>query len=117
LEIALGHPAYVIRINPTKNTIRLGTAEELMQDTALLSGVRFDEQYQAENHISVRIRYRSTAVEARIETLKDSHAIVHFSSPVSALTPGQSAVIYDGDLVIGGGIIEDNKLLKKYPQK
>lgn len=114
LEIALGHPAYVIRINAAKNTIRLGTAEELMQETALLSGVRFDEQYQPDNHLTVRIRYRSNAVEARIEMQEDGNAIVHFATPVSALTPGQSAVIYDGDVVVGGGIIEDSKLLKKY---
>ena len=114
LEIALGHPAYVIRINAGKNTIRLGKVEELLQHTALLSGVRFDEQYQAENHLSVRIRYRSSAVEATIEPQDDGNAIVHFATPVSALTPGQSAVIYDGEIVVGGGIIEDNKLLKKY---
>lgn len=117
LEIALGHPAYVIRINAGKNTIRLGTAEELMQQTALLSGVRFDKQYIPENNITVRIRYRSAAVEATIEPQDDGNAIVHFATPVSALTPGQSAVIYDGDVVIGGGIIEDCKQLKKYHNK
>ena len=114
LDIALGHPAYVIRINAGKNTIRLGNADELLQQTAILSGVRFDEQYQPQNNLSVRIRYRSAAVEARIEVQEDNYAIVHFATPVSALTPGQSAVIYDGDIVVGGGIIEDNKLLKKY---
>ncbi|MBR3951121.1 MAG: tRNA 2-thiouridine(34) synthase MnmA [Bacteroidaceae bacterium] len=117
LEIALGHPAYVIRINAGKNTIRLGTAEELMQQTALLSGVRFDKQYIPENNLTVRIRYRSAAVEANIELQEDGNAIVHFATPISALTPGQSAVIYDGDVVIGGGIIEDSKQLKKYHNK
>lgn len=114
LEIALGHPAYVIRINAGKNTIRLGTAEELLQQTAILSGVHYNTQYRPHNPLTVRIRYRSAAIEASIEMQDDGHAIVHFASPVSALTPGQSAVIYDGDVVVGGGIIEDNKLLKKY---
>ena len=44
----------------------------------------------------------------------DGYAILHFDAPVSALTPGQSAVIYDGDVVVGGGIIEDNRLIKRY---
>lgn len=114
LEIALGHPAYVIRINAAKNTIRLGTAEELLQDTAIVSGIRLTPDYQPQSALSVRIRYRSSAVEATIEPQDDNFAIIRFATPVSALTPGQSAVVYDGDIVVGGGIIEDNRLLKKY---
>lgn len=114
LEIALGHPAYVVRINATKNTIRLGTAEELLQSTALLSGVRFDPTYEPLNPLTVRIRYRSQAVGALVLMQDDGNAIVQFDTPVSALTPGQSAVIYDGDIVVGGGIIEESKHLKRY---
>lgn len=114
LEIALGHPAYVIRINAAKNTIRLGNAEELLQQTALLSNVRFDSDYIPQSQLAVRIRYRSNAVEATIECKENDHAVVNFASPVSALTPGQSAVIYDGDVVVGGGIIEDSRLLKNF---
>ncbi len=114
LEIALGHPAYVIRINAAKNTIRLGTADELLQQTALLSETRITPDYMPQSQLSVRIRYRSSAVGATIEPLDNDMCIVRFDSPVSALTPGQSAVIYDGDIVVGGGIIEDNRLLKKY---
>lgn len=117
LEIALGHPAYVVRINAAKNTIRLGGAEELLQTTAVLSGVRFAPAYTPQSALAVRIRYRSAAVEAAIEMQEDGNAIVYFATPVSALTPGQSAVIYDGDVVVGGGIIEDTKLLKKYLTK
>ncbi len=114
LEIALGHPAYVIRINAAKNTIRLGTSDELLQQTAILSGTRITPDYEPQSPLSVRIRYRSQAVNATIKILDDNMGIVQFATPVSALTPGQSAVIYDGDIVIGGGIIEDNRLLKKY---
>ena len=76
--------------------------------------MRFDSKYEPREQLAVRIRYRSTPVEATIEMVEDGNAIVHFAAPVSALTPGQSAVIYDGDIVVGGGIIEDPKLLKKY---
>lgn len=114
LEIALGHPAYVIRINAAKNTIRLGNAEDLLQSTALLSQVMFDPDYRPQSPLAVRIRYRSTAVPATIECQDDGNAIIRFATPVSALTPGQSAVIYDGDIVVGGGIIEDTRLLKNY---
>lgn len=114
LEIALGHPAYVVRINAQKNTIRLGTPEELLASQALLSGIRIDERFIHSAALSVRIRYRSAAMPATIRLADDDHAIVTFATPVSALAPGQSAVIYDGDMVVGGGIIEDSRLLRKY---
>ncbi len=114
LEIALGHPAYVVRINAAKNTIRLGTSDELKASQALLSQVRFDSRYLSSPQLSVRIRYRSAATPATVSLVAEGHAIVHFASEVSALTPGQSAVIYHGDCVVGGGIIEDSRLIKKY---
>lgn len=114
LEIALGHPAYVVRINAAKNTIRLGTPEELRQSAALISDTHLDEKDLSSANLSVRIRYRSQAMPATVTLAADNHAIIHFSEEASAITPGQSAVIYDGDIVVGGGIIEDSRLLKKY---
>lgn len=114
LEIALGHPAYVVRINAQKNTIRLGTPDELQASQALLSGIRIDNRFVHSSALSVRIRYRSNAVPASVRLVDDCHAIVTFATPVSALAPGQSAVIYEDDMVVGGGIIEDPRLLRKY---
>lgn len=114
LEIALGHPAYVVRINAQKNTIRLGTPDELLAAQALLSGVRIDERFVHSSQLSVRIRYRSAAIPATVRLVDDDHAVVTFATPASALAPGQSAVIYENDMVVGGGIIEDPRLLHKY---
>ena len=114
LEIALGHPAYVVRINAQKNTIRLGTPDELLAAQALLSGVRIDERFVQSSQLSVRIRYRSAAIPAIVRLVDDDHAVVTFATPASALAPGQSAVIYENDMVVGGGIIEDLRLLHKY---
>ncbi len=116
LEIALGHPAYVIRINAAKNTIRLGNADELKQRTAIISNAQIDTRYIESENLSVRIRYRSAAVSARVHMTNDGHAIINFTEDVSALTPGQSAVIYCNDIVIGGGIIEENRMLKRYKE-
>lgn len=114
LGTALGYPAYVIRINAAKNTIRLGTSDELRQSVALISDTHINDRFLSSKNLSVRIRYRSQAIPATVTLATDSHAIIHFSEKASALTPGQSAVIYDNDTVVGGGIIEDNRLLKKY---
>ncbi len=115
LEIALGKPAYVIKINAVKNTIRLGDAEELLTREMLVEHPEFEnrERY-ADRTISVRIRYRSTPLPARIQPLDDGNMKVVFEKDASAITPGQSAVFYDGDRVIGGGIIADQRALKRY---
>ena len=58
------------------------------------------ERFQAE----VQVRYRAAAVPAEVE-LRDGEALVKFSQPVRAVTPGQAAVFYRGEEVLGGGII------------
>jgi tRNA-specific 2-thiouridylase len=55
---------------------------------------------------NVRIRYRHTEAPARILPLKDNRIKVRFDSPQSAITPGQAAVVYNGDTLLGGGWIE-----------
>ena len=54
----------------------------------------------------VKIRYRHTAAPATIEPIDEEHVAVRFDTPQRAIAPGQSVVFYDGDTVIGGGIID-----------
>ena len=119
LEIALGHPAYVIKINPHKNTIRLGNKEELLASEMVVETPIFNIPFDqiADKEIQVRIRYRSPAISATLSLTDDNHIIVRFKEAASAVTPGQSAVFYCDDLVIGGGTIADQRILKKYTQK
>ena len=67
-----------------------------------------------EEEISVRIRYRSAAFPATLRSVGEGRAIVRFCDEASAVTPGQSAVFYRGDRVLGGSIIDDQRYLKKY---
>ena len=114
LEIALGHPAYLSKINARKNTIRLGDKTELLAKEMLVRDVLLPIPLSPEEEISVRIRYRSAALPATLCSVGEGRAIVRFCDEASAVTPGQSAVFYRGDRVLGGSIIDDQRYLKKY---
>ena len=107
LEIALGKPAYVLKINPAKNTVMLGDAEQLKAEYMLLEDVSIinREELLACPELSVRIRYRSRPIPCRVFPLGNGHLLVRFLAEASAITPGQSAVFYDGNRVLGGGFI------------
>ena len=117
LEIALGKPMFVTRINPIKNTIRLGERSELLTRNMVISDVieTIPGILNTSEPVDVQIRYRSTAIPATLRKGETPNEwIVCFQSDASAVTPGQSAVIYRNDCIIGGGIIADQRLLKKY---
>lgn len=107
LGIALGQPAYVTHIDAERNEVTLGTNDDLLS-TELTAGqfrVRDMEWIQSHPHVLARIRYRSQPVEATISDLTDQVGRLSFSQPVWGVTPGQSVVLYQDELVIGGGII------------
>jgi len=107
LRIAMGVPMYVTNIDAQTNVVTIGPRECLLRDGLLASDVRWliDEPagpVQGE----VQIRYTHAAAPATIEPMPGGAARVRFRSPQTAITPGQAAVFYDGDRVLGGGWIE-----------
>ena len=111
LEIALGKPAYVLKINPQKNTVMLGDAEQLKTDYMLAEQDKIvDERelFGCEN-LTVRIRYRSRPIPCRVKRLEDGRLLVRFLETASAIAPGQSAVFYDGRRVLGGAFIASQR--------
>lgn len=118
LEIALGTPAYVLKINPLKNTVMIGDRQHLETQDVLVENYNVvDKSDFAQKEVQARIRYRSKAEPAIVEFIDDNLLIIHFKDKVSAVTPGQSAVFYDGNRLLGGGIISDQKLLKKIQKR
>lgn len=106
LVVAAGHPQYVNAINPANNTVRLGTREELMSDFMKVKDInlmKYAEIKQLDN-ITTRIRYKDPGT-ASILTATNDVIHVKFHQPVSAITPGQSAVFFEGCDLVGGGII------------
>ena len=108
LGIALGHPAYVTHIDAEKNQVTLGTNDDLYATELRYRVVKSQLPItNSQKPIYARIRYRSQPVEVKSQITNDISQIgsLTFSEPVWGITPGQSVVLYQDDLVIGGGII------------
>ena len=112
LGVALGTPRYVSRMDPLTNTITLGRREDLETTTVALERVSFvagrapaAEGFRAE----VRIRHRATPIPATVRPaagpVPGGSWVVETDAPVWAVAPGQAAVLYAGDEVLGGGRI------------
>ena len=107
LGIALGEPMYVKSKNVTDNTVTLCKNESLF--TTQLDADRINliapEKLDAPIRARVKIRYAHTPAMATVTQTGADSLHVEFDEPQRAVAPGQSAVVYDGDTVIGGGII------------
>lgn len=115
LGIALGYPAYVIKINPEKNTVMLGTEEQLRSRYMLVDAPEWVGGVVPSGELSVRIRYRSASVPCSLPiSLPDGRFLVTLHKEVSAITPGQSAVFYDGKRVVGGAFISSQRGINQW---
>ena len=119
LDIALGKPAYVLKLNPEKNTVMLGDADQLRADYMLVEQLRAVDagRFFCEEGLSVRIRYRSKPIPCDVRLLEDGRALVHFQSEASSITPGQSAVFYAGRRVVGGALIASQRGIGMYVEQ
>jgi len=134
LNVALGKPLYVVRINPEENAIYVGENKDLFRTTFIVSDLNWISIPELNDKIecSVKIRYLHTPAKATIlpysgriarahqlveldleadagekcPTGTPLKVLVEFEKPERAITPGQSAVFYEGEKVVGGGIIE-----------
>ncbi|MGH9325692.1 MAG: tRNA 2-thiouridine(34) synthase MnmA [Terriglobia bacterium] len=107
LGFAAGSPLYVTAIDAKQNRVTVGSNEELFKRRCRVRQINWIRPAVEGNSIEarVRIRNRHAPALARIEALGNSEAAVEFAEPQRAITPGQAAVFYDGDEVIGGGWI------------
>lgn len=117
LGIALGKPAYVLKLNPDKNTVMLGDAEQLLTRYMLVEQLRMvnADRFFAEEGLSVRIRYRSRSVPCEVvHEVEEGKWLIRFAEEVSAVTPGQSAVFYVGNRLVGGAFIASQRGINMY---
>ncbi len=105
LGIAAGYPVYVNRIDFRKNTITVGSREDACAREFLVKDISFIGPQKKKVALKVRIRYNHKESSARIAPAGKRIKVV-FSQPQFAVTPGQSAVFYQRDQVLGGGIID-----------
>lgn len=107
LGIALGRPAYVCAINPRQNTVQVGFAEDMYTSRLTLKEINLIALDKLENprYFAVKIGYRRQPQPALVSQTAEDRLQIEFIRPQRAVAKGQAAVIYAGDIVIGGGII------------
>lgn len=105
LGLSFDQPYYVVRIDPAANTVTLGPREALFSQTALVPAFHWisGEEPSAPIRCAAKIRYRHREQPCLLTPLPDGGARLDFDQPQRAITPGQSAVVYEGDKVLGGG--------------
>lgn len=109
LGIAFGKPVYVTDIIPWKNQVVLGDEEDIFKTELAAKDLNFIAFDKLTNKLRVqaKIRYSTKASPAEISPLEDGRIKVVFDDKQRAITKGQSVVFYDGDIVVGGGIIDE----------
>src|ERR1700730_12810127 len=116
-------PRYVVELDPATNRVIVGDADDLVTDEFEIDRVNWhpvtemgyrnheqaagviDPGYSKEIEVAVKIRYSHAGTRATLTQLEDRRALVRLHDPQRAVTPGQAAVFYDGDIVLGGGWI------------
>lgn len=108
LGITFGKPMFVVDIDTENNRVVLGDEREVFRDTLIAKDVNFISIASLDKPYEVKAKIRSTAKEASatISPLDDGRVKVLFDEKQRAITRGQAVVFYDGEVVVGGGIIE-----------
>ena len=108
LGLALGRPVFVTRIDAKKNEVVIGREEEIFQDELIAKDVNFIpfDKLTDELECTAKVRYSGKPAEATIYPMEYGKVRVKFKDKQRAITKGQSVVFYDGNRVLGGGIIQ-----------
>ena len=107
LAIPADRRLYVRAIHPAANTVELCDRDDLLQTTAVakefhwINGVPAERQFRCH----AKIRYNQKEQPATVTVTADDVVQITFDQPQRAITPGQAAVLYDGDIVLGGGVL------------
>jgi tRNA-specific 2-thiouridylase len=108
LGIAAPRPLYVLELDIARNALIVGYAEELGHDTLLADEMSYVAGTEPPDDVLIeaKIRYRAPLVPARVYALPERQARVVLDRPLRDITPGQAVVLYQGEEVLGGGIIQ-----------
>jgi len=107
LGVAFAEPLYVLELDPGRNEVIVGTRDEIMGSSCIVSDLNWIAFENLNHTVEVKAKIRSAQKEtdAIIEPLDEGSAKLTFHVPNDGITPGQSAVFYQDDIVVGGGVI------------
>ena len=108
LGISFGRRMFVVDIRPEDNTVVLGDESDVFYGNLTASDLNFISipGLKEEMRVTAKIRYSAKEAVAKIKPMNEKQVSVIFDQPQRAVTPGQSVVFYDGDTVVGGGVID-----------
>lgn len=108
LGVAVGEPLYVTGIDAGTNSVELGREGDLYARGLIAGGVNMIKypDFRLPMRVLAKVRYKDEGAGATVRTLEDGRLEVLYDDRRRAITPGQSVVLYEGDDVVGGGIIE-----------
>ena len=108
LGLALKEPMYVKEVNTENNTVVLAREEELYDKVLTADDVNLIsvEEIKEPMRVKAKVRYRQPEQWATVTQTGADEIRVEFDEPKRAITKGQSVVLYDGDVIVGGGIIK-----------
>lgn len=111
LGISFGKPMFVVSIDAKNNTVVLGDENEVFSKSLIANDLNFIsiDSFNEPLRVKAKIRYSAKESEAEIIPLDNGKVRVVFDIPQRAITPGQSVVFYDDDIVVGGGTIEKSE--------
>ncbi len=111
LGISAAHPLYVVELDRARNALIVGPREALKVERAYLNDVNFIPFSHPKQpmQVEVQVRYNAHAVPAELRPHPERGVHLQFADPQEAVTPGQSAVCYRGDMLLGGGIIQRSR--------
>lgn len=109
LGLSSTRPLYVLRVEPSGERVTVGEREHVLSRRAVLSGVRLHDgalERRGSFRARARIRSRHPGAPAAVRLRPGGAAVIDFDQPQEAVTPGQAAVLYDGEALLGGGWID-----------
>ena len=107
LGLAMRHPSYVLELRPEDDTVVVGTEDKLYSKSLIAADINLIpvDKLDAPIRAQVKIRYAHSGQPATVRQTNENSLLIDFDEPQRAITKGQAAVIYDDDIVIGGGTI------------
>lgn len=110
LNLSMGHPVFVVEIRPETNEVVIGDAEDVFESALEAAQVNWmsikPPKPGEELRVQAKVRYAHQGADATVYMTQEGRLVCRFDEPQRAITPGQALVMYDGDYVVGGAIIE-----------